>query len=81
LLVASGAAPEGSRIDDGSGLPRNDQVTPQLVARLLSFLYRSEQRDAWIAVLPVGGPDGNLGSRHRASGYAESTLEHSGLNR
>ena len=36
---------------------------PQLVTRLLSFLYRSEQRDAWIAMLPVGGQDGTLSRR------------------
>ena len=61
------------RIDDGSGLSRNTLVTPQLITRLLEFMYQAPgsssgaanttARDAWIAMLPIGGEDGTLARR------------------
>lgn len=63
FLTRIGAAPSESRIDDGSGLSRNALVTPQLVTRLLSYMYASKFRDTWVAMLPVGGEDGTLSRR------------------
>jgi D-alanyl-D-alanine carboxypeptidase/D-alanyl-D-alanine-endopeptidase (penicillin-binding protein 4) len=63
FLKEIGAAPEDSRLDDGSGLSRNAQVTPALVTRLLGFMYGSIARKSWVAMLPVGGEDGTLGRR------------------
>jgi D-alanyl-D-alanine carboxypeptidase/D-alanyl-D-alanine-endopeptidase (penicillin-binding protein 4) len=63
FLDQIGAAPGDSRLDDGSGLSRNDRVTPALVTRLLAFMYRSGNRDAWISMLPIGGQDGTLTRR------------------
>jgi len=63
LLAQIGATPAESRVDDGSGLSRNDQVTPALVTRLLSYMYKSDFRDLWISMLPVGGEDGTLALR------------------
>lgn len=54
---------EESRVDDGSGLSRNDLVTPKLITRLLTSMYASPQRDTWIAMLPAGGSDGTLARR------------------
>jgi serine-type D-Ala-D-Ala carboxypeptidase/endopeptidase (penicillin-binding protein 4) len=51
------------RVDDGSGLSRNDLVTPKLITRLLASMYSSSHRDEWIATLPVGGSDGTLARR------------------
>ncbi len=58
-----GGSGADARIDDGSGLSRNALVTPRLVTRLLTFMYGSNQRDAWVAMLPVGGVDGTLSGR------------------
>jgi serine-type D-Ala-D-Ala carboxypeptidase/endopeptidase (penicillin-binding protein 4) len=63
FLAQTGAPAVDPRIDDGSGLSRNDLATPPLVTRLLAFMYRSDDRDAWIAMLPVGGQDGTLSRR------------------
>lgn len=63
LLARIGSNPGEFRIDDGSGLSRNDQVTPKLVTRLLTQMYRSPQRELWISLLPVGGDDGTLTNR------------------
>jgi serine-type D-Ala-D-Ala carboxypeptidase/endopeptidase (penicillin-binding protein 4) len=58
-----GADNEELRVDDGSGLSRNDLVTPKVITRLLSSMYASPHREAWIAMLPVGGSDGTLARR------------------
>jgi len=63
FLKQAGAHPADPRIDDGSGLSRNDLVTPQLITSLLSFMYRSNYRDTWISMLPAGGQDGTLSHR------------------
>jgi D-alanyl-D-alanine carboxypeptidase/D-alanyl-D-alanine-endopeptidase (penicillin-binding protein 4) len=63
FLKEIGATPDESRLDDGSGLSRNAQVTPKLVTKLLAWMYASPSRDAWIAMLPIGGEDGTLGRR------------------
>ena len=63
FLARIGATPDDSRIDDGSGLSRNDQVTPELVTRLLTHMYQSKDRTIWISLLPVGGEDGTLSKR------------------
>jgi serine-type D-Ala-D-Ala carboxypeptidase/endopeptidase (penicillin-binding protein 4) len=48
---------------DGSGLSRLNLVTPGAVVKLLRFMYGTENRDAWISLLPVGGQDGSLSAR------------------
>ncbi len=64
FLTKIGAAPGAdSRMDDGSGLSRNAQVTPRLVTQLLGYMYNSSSHDAWISMLPVGGEDGTLSRR------------------
>lgn len=63
FLAQAGAAALNSRMDDGSGLSRNDLVSPQLITRLLFFMYHSDDRDAWISMLPRGGQDGTLSRR------------------
>ena len=63
FLKSLGAGQDDYRIDDGSGLSRNDLVTPSLVARLLTHMYGSEHREQWISLLPVGGEDGTLSNR------------------
>jgi D-alanyl-D-alanine carboxypeptidase/D-alanyl-D-alanine-endopeptidase (penicillin-binding protein 4) len=63
LLAETGASPEDFRLEDGSGLSRNAQLTPRLVTGLLNYMYRSDLRDAWMSLLPVGGEDGTLANR------------------
>jgi D-alanyl-D-alanine carboxypeptidase/D-alanyl-D-alanine-endopeptidase (penicillin-binding protein 4) len=63
FLREAGGSAEEARMEDGSGLSRNTLVTPRLVTRILAYLYGSEQREVWIATLPVGGEDGTLSNR------------------
>ena len=64
FLAEAGASPADSRLDDGSGLSRNAQVTPKLVTQLLVLhVPLPAERDDWIPMLPVGGEDGTLSRR------------------
>jgi len=56
------SAPEYS-LKDGSGLARQNLVTPNAVVMLLTHMYGSANRAAWLSLLPVGGRDGTLASR------------------
>ena len=49
--------------EDGSGLARNDEVTPRAVTTLLLAMTAGEQRDLWRSLLPIGGQDGTLSNR------------------
>lgn len=51
------------RSEDGSGLARNDVVTPASITRLLVAMDAGELRDVWRTLLPVGGQEGTLSNR------------------
>jgi D-alanyl-D-alanine carboxypeptidase/D-alanyl-D-alanine-endopeptidase (penicillin-binding protein 4) len=51
------------RSEDGSGLARNDMVTPHAVVRLLQTMDAGSHGELWRALLPVGGQDGTLSDR------------------
>jgi D-alanyl-D-alanine carboxypeptidase/D-alanyl-D-alanine-endopeptidase (penicillin-binding protein 4) len=72
LLAYAGAPPEDYRLEDGSGLSRNAQITPRSLTRLLAWMYASRHRDAWMSLLPVGGEDGTLSNRLCCTGEAHS---------
>ncbi|MBV9082942.1 MAG: D-alanyl-D-alanine carboxypeptidase/D-alanyl-D-alanine-endopeptidase [Acidobacteriaceae bacterium] len=50
---------------DGSGLARQDLTTPDATVALLAFMWQQQNRDFWLASLPIGGTDGTL--EHRFS--------------
>ncbi len=63
-FLAEIGVPEGEyNLDDGSGLARQNLVTPDSVMKLLLYMYASPHRDAWISLMPVGGEDGTLWDR------------------
>ncbi len=62
-LASIGIKAEEWRAEDGSGLSRNDEVSPRAVARLLTTMAASKNATAWLSLLPVGGEDGTLEHR------------------
>jgi len=62
-LAGIGIKNDEWRAEDGSGLSRNDQVSPRAVVRLLSTMAASKNGAAWLSLLPVGGEDGTLERR------------------
>ncbi|HWD00274.1 MAG TPA: D-alanyl-D-alanine carboxypeptidase/D-alanyl-D-alanine-endopeptidase [Candidatus Sulfopaludibacter sp.] len=63
FLIEAGVAADQYGINDGSGLSRQNLVTPATVVKLLRFMYQSPARENWISLLPVGGQDGTLEKR------------------
>lgn len=63
LLARAGASTEGLSIRDGSGLSRKDLVTAEALARLLVFMQKHPEREAFMTSLARGGE-------------ARSTLQH-----
>lgn len=51
-----------ARIDDGCGLAPQDAISAQTFVDLLSYMYRSPNKDLFYASLPVSGQSGTLRS-------------------
>ena len=71
-----------AHFSDGSGLSREDLVTPHAVVKLLLHMSRSSSFSAFFDSLPVSGVDGTLatrlaGDRMRGKVHAKTgTVEH-----
>jgi serine-type D-Ala-D-Ala carboxypeptidase/endopeptidase (penicillin-binding protein 4) len=57
---------------DGSGLARQDLVTPRSTARLLEFMLTHPNSKTWLESLTVSGVDGTLKRRMRDSAAANN---------
>lgn len=55
----------GSVLADGSGLSREDRLTPRLLAQLDRAMWRSSAATAWVPLLAVAGQTGTLRNRLR----------------
>ncbi|HKF53405.1 MAG TPA: D-alanyl-D-alanine carboxypeptidase/D-alanyl-D-alanine-endopeptidase, partial [Candidatus Acidoferrales bacterium] len=53
-------------VDDGSGLSRENLVTPRAAVALLEYVHQQPWGDAFVTTLPVAGLDGTL--EHRMNG-------------
>jgi D-alanyl-D-alanine carboxypeptidase/D-alanyl-D-alanine-endopeptidase (penicillin-binding protein 4) len=60
FLGEAGLRPWEFRFQDGSGLSRQNLVSPAGTVKLLTHMWDSPLRDAFIATLPVAGEDGTL---------------------
>ncbi|HEY8327885.1 MAG TPA: D-alanyl-D-alanine carboxypeptidase/D-alanyl-D-alanine-endopeptidase [Rhodanobacter sp.] len=65
LLLHIGIPPTASLIEEGSGLSRRNLVTPNALARLLSYLAAQPYAEMLRQALPVAGVDGSLAGRMR----------------
>jgi D-alanyl-D-alanine carboxypeptidase/D-alanyl-D-alanine-endopeptidase (penicillin-binding protein 4) len=63
FLKESGINPEDVLLRDGSGLSRQNLVTPSVMTALLRAMYDSPHRDLWLDLLPLAGTDGSLQNR------------------
>ncbi len=48
---------------DGSGLTRYDFVSPEELALIMEYMYRTDYKDLWQDILPHAGIDGTLKNR------------------
>jgi D-alanyl-D-alanine carboxypeptidase/D-alanyl-D-alanine-endopeptidase (penicillin-binding protein 4) len=75
FLKAAGVADGDVVLSDGSGLARDDLVTPRAAVALLSYALRQPWGESFLATLPVAGVDGTLENRMKntpATGLVEA---------
>jgi D-alanyl-D-alanine carboxypeptidase/D-alanyl-D-alanine-endopeptidase (penicillin-binding protein 4) len=70
FLQEAGIPEEESRLADGSGLSTLNLVAPQAMTKLLAFMQRSRDREAWMDLLAAGGEEGTLSQRFAGSAGA-----------
>ena len=69
-LRAWGAAPDGFRVRDGSGLSRHDVVSPETILHVLDAMRRSPNYAVFREALPIAGVDGTIAGRMRGTAAA-----------
>ncbi len=66
-LRAWGAATDGFRVRDGSGLSRHNAVSPETIVRVLDAMRRSPHFAVFRDALPIAGVDGTISTRMRGT--------------
>ena len=65
FLITAGIHADQFAFFDGSGLLREDLVTPQAIVNLLSYAAKQPWGKAYADTLPIAGIDGSLSERFR----------------
>ena len=65
FLKSTGIAADSLRLNDGSGLSRDDMITAEATVQLLTFMNKHRYADVFRAALPIAGVDGTLRNRMR----------------
>jgi serine-type D-Ala-D-Ala carboxypeptidase/endopeptidase (penicillin-binding protein 4) len=65
FLKSAGIQAESLRLNDGSGLSRDDMITADATVQLLTFMNKHRHADVFRAALPIAGVDGTLRNRMR----------------
>jgi len=64
LTEVAGIDIEGMKLYDGSGLSHKNQISPEQLISLLTWVYTSSpDKESFISSLPIGGVDGTLRTR------------------
>ncbi len=68
FLTTTVAVPAGEfRLDDGSGLSKENAISPHAIASVLAYDFYAKNRDIFFPSLSVAGVDGTLKDRFRAA--------------
>lgn len=62
LWDARGLDTEGIYVEDGSGLSRNNRISPRFLADVLEWMYRSSDSNEYLSMFPRAGYDGTMKS-------------------
>jgi D-alanyl-D-alanine carboxypeptidase/D-alanyl-D-alanine-endopeptidase (penicillin-binding protein 4) len=63
FLASIGISSDEHQFTDGSGLSRDNLVSPLAITQLLAHMNQAPHHEEWLNLLPIGGEDGTLGSR------------------
>ena len=67
FLKTAGIQADSLRLNDGSGLSRDDMITAEATVQLLTFMNKHRYADVFRAALPIAGVDGTLRNRMRGT--------------
>ena len=70
FLKAAGISEGSVLLSDGSGLSRDDLVTPRAVVQLLRYVWQQHWGEGYASTLPIAGLDGTLESRFHGTAAA-----------
>jgi len=65
FLKRVGVAEDQFKLDDGSGLSRENAISPDAILKILAHNFQSPHRDAFISSLAVAGADGTFEKRFK----------------
>ena len=66
FLAGLNIPPEAYMLENGSGLSRNNRISPEQIVSLLTYMYENfEVRSEYLASLAIAGVDGTLSRRMR----------------
>jgi len=78
LVAMVGKLPANLRLADGSGLSRDNRVTPALIARVLQAMLTSKHGKELVAALAQGQRSGTLKKRFRRHDFATKVFAKTG---
>src|SRR5262249_47671294 len=78
FLQKAGIETEPLSLRDGSGLARQDMVTPRSTSRLLEFMGASPHAKTWLDSLTIAGVDGTLKRRMKGGAAAHNRRSKTG---
>jgi D-alanyl-D-alanine carboxypeptidase/D-alanyl-D-alanine-endopeptidase (penicillin-binding protein 4) len=67
FLKAAGVNPDGLALSDGSGLSRDDMVTPEATVQLLTYMTHHTHAKVFRESLAIAGVDGTLRNRFKGT--------------
>ncbi|HSZ59058.1 MAG TPA: D-alanyl-D-alanine carboxypeptidase/D-alanyl-D-alanine-endopeptidase [Tepidisphaeraceae bacterium] len=79
FLKRVGAGATEFHLDDGSGLSKQNLISPHALARVLEYDFNSKNHDAFLASLSVSGVDGTLEERFRGTDLRRRVIGKSGF--
>jgi D-alanyl-D-alanine carboxypeptidase/D-alanyl-D-alanine-endopeptidase (penicillin-binding protein 4) len=65
-----GFSEEQYQLDDGSGLSQKNKLTPDMITKLLRFMYKHEHGRVFFESLPIPGTDSTLEKRLKKEPYS-----------
>jgi D-alanyl-D-alanine carboxypeptidase/D-alanyl-D-alanine-endopeptidase (penicillin-binding protein 4) len=79
FLKKAGVAEGEFKLDDGSGLSKQNAVSPHALVRVLAYDFYGKNRDAFVNSLSISGVDGTLEDRFRNSDLRKRVIGKSGF--
>ncbi len=69
FITKLGISEDHYHLDDGSGLSKENKLTPEMFTRLLRYMYQHKNAGIFLKSLPIAGTDGTLKKRMKEEPY------------